>query len=184
MRSSKRRRRPAGRDALVLAVVVMFGLAPAAAAQSPMSLGLGGGMTLPTGELETRLQRGYHGLATLRLGVPLVPVHLRADASYGLLSDRSGAGNDLMVAAVTGNVGYDVVPLGLAAVYVVGGGGYYWTEAEAVGERRAGNVGWNAGAGFRVSLGALRLFAEARYHTVKLEAGDAHFIPVTVGIFF
>lgn len=178
------RRRAGGDTMMALAVVVLSCWGLPAAAQSPISLGLGGGMTLPTGELETRLERGYHGLATLRLGVPLVPVHLRADASYGLMSDRSEAGNGLMVTAITGNLGYDVVPLGLAAVYVVGGGGYYWTEMEAAGAARAGNVGWNAGAGFRVSLGALRLFAETRYHTVRLDGGDAHFIPVTVGIFF
>lgn len=176
--------RPSGRAAAALAAVVTLGWASPASGQSPISLGLGGGVTLPTGALETHLERGYHGMATVRLGVPLVPVHLRADATYGLMADRSAAGNDLLVASATGNLGYDVVPLGLAAVYVVGGGGYYWTEVEAVGATRVGNLGWNAGAGFRVSLGGLRLFAEARYHTVKLDGGDAHFVPVTVGLFF
>ena len=183
MAKSMRVLRPLGREALALALAA-FGWAAPAAGQSPISLGLGGGVTLPTGELDTRLARGYHGLATMRLGVPLVPVHLRADAAYGLMSDRSAAGNDLLVASATGNLGYDVVPLGLAAVYVVGGGGYYWTEVDTVGASRAGNVGWNAGVGFRVSLGGLRLFAEARYHTVKLDGGDARFVPVTVGLFF
>lgn len=138
---------------------------------------------MPRDRLETTAQRGYHGMATLRLGVPLVPVHLRLDGLHARLGGLA-ASDDLEVTAATANLGYDVVPLAVAALYVVGGGGYYWTGRSAPGAVRARDTGWNAGAGIRLSLGKVRLFGEARYHTVRTAEGGLHFIPVTFGFSF
>jgi opacity protein-like surface antigen len=165
----------------VLAALVTV---PALAAQSPVSLGIGGGVTLPRDDLEATTDRGYHGMATLRVGLPLLPVHLRADLMHGQLAGSPDPAGDLQITSGTVNVGYDVVPLAVVSVYVVGGAGYYWTKLNESGAERARHGGWNAGAGLRVSLGALRLFAEARYHAIRVDGGDAHVVPVTIGIMF
>lgn len=157
--------------------------APAAAQLRPVSLGLAGGATMPSGDLEGSLERGYHGLATVRVGLPVLPVHLRADAMHGQLGAKSATGSDFRVTSVSGNLGYDVAPLGPVALYAIGGAGYYWMDDAASGDRTR-HTGWNAGAGVRVSLGALRLFAEARYHATRSSSGEVRFIPVTVGILF
>jgi opacity protein-like surface antigen len=164
-------------------VVALAVIAPEGRAQSPVSLGVGAGVTVPRDDLEASTDRGYHGMATLRVGVPLFPVHLRADVTHGQLGGV-GAASDLQVTSASVNVGYDVIPLAVVSVYVVGGAGYYWTKLDQAGAARVRNAGWNAGAGARVSLGALRLFAEARYHAITVDSGDAHLVPVTVGIMF
>lgn len=166
------------------ALVAALGTGPALAAQSPISLGIGGGVTLPRDDLEATTDRGYHGMATLRLGLPLLPVHLRADLMHGQLAGAPDPAGDLQITSGTVNVGYDVVPLAVLSVYVVGGAGYYWTKLDESGAERERNGGWNAGAGLRLSLGALRLFAEARYHAIRVDGGDAHVVPVTIGIMF
>ena len=123
-------------------------------------------------------------MATLRVGAPLVPVHLRADVMHGQLGGASGGAGDLQITSATLNLGYDVIPLAVFSVYAVAGGGYYWTKLDVSGADRVRNTGWNAGAGVRVSLGALRLFAEARYHAIQVDSGNARVIPVTFGIMF
>lgn len=173
-------RRLVAAGAFVAALVTV----PALVAQSPISLGVGGGVTWPRDDLEATTDRGYHGMATLRLGLPLLPVHLRADLMHGQLAGAPDPASDLQITSGTVNVGYDVVPLAVVSVYVVGGAGYYWTKLDESGAERERNGGWNAGAGVRLSLGALRLFAEARYHAIRVADGDAHVVPVTIGIMF
>jgi len=120
----------------------------------------------------------------LRVGFPVIPLHVRADVVHGQLAAKSPGGTDLRLTSVSGNLGYDIVPLGLAAVYAVGGAGYYWTD-DANGGARSRAAGWNAGAGIRLSLGSVRLFGEARYHATRTGAGDdARFIPVSIGVLF
>lgn len=173
-----------GRAALASALLAGAMFAAPAAAQLPLSLGVGGGLAIPQGDLSNAVDNGFHGMATLRAGVPLVPVHLRVDGMYAQLGAGTAGSADLEVMAATANLGYDVVPLGLASLYVVGGGGYYWLKADVPGAEREGQAGWNAGAGVRFSLMAMRLFAEARYHAVNVEGGNVRLIPVTVGLSF
>jgi hypothetical protein len=140
-------------------------------------------VTVPHDRLDASTERGFHGMASVRLGVPLAPVHLRVDGMLARLGGFSGAG-DLDVAAATVNVGYDLLPLPVAAVYAVGGAGYYWTKRSDADAARVRSTGWNAGAGLRLSLGGLRLFGEARYHAVRTDEGGTHFMPFTVGVIF
>lgn len=173
-----------GRIVATAALWVALAMGSAALeAQSPVSLGVGAGVTMPRDDLESSTDRGYHGMATLRLGVPLVPVHLRADLMHGQLGGVSGAG-DVQITSATLNVGYDVIPLAVFSVYAVAGGGYYWTKLDVPGADRVRNSGWNAGAGVRLSLGAVRLFAEARYHAIQVDNGNARVVPVTFGLMF
>jgi hypothetical protein len=176
----------AHRPALAMLVAFLaLAAVPAARAQGPIALGIGGGVTVPRDRLETTTERGYHGLLTLRLGVPLIPVHARLDAMHA----RFGAGplsedGRFDVSAVSANLGYDVVPLAVASVYVVAGAGYYWTSWEATGAERLRRAGWNAGLGVRLSLGGTQLFGEARYHSIRADGGEVHVVPLTVGLFF
>lgn len=169
---------------VAICLAQFFAIVPATGAQlRPISLGLAGGTTVPSGRLDSSLDRGYHGLVTLRVGFPVLPLHVRADVMHGQFAAKSPGGTDLRLTSVSGNLGYDIVPLGLAAVYAVGGAGYYWTD-DASGGTRTRTTGWNAGAGIRLSLGSVRLFGEARYHSTSTASGDARFVPVTIGVLF
>ncbi|HSJ65651.1 MAG TPA: hypothetical protein VK922_17295 [Gemmatimonadaceae bacterium] len=172
---------------LTIATAWLAGLTavvPAAAAQGPVALGIGGGVTVPRDRLEGAADRGYHGQLTLRLGVPLVPVHGRIDALHARLGGAPGSAADFAVSGLTASLGIDVVPLAVASMYVVGGAGYYWSRWDGPDAERVRRAGWNAGAGVRLSLGAVRLFGEARYHVVRGDAGAVHFVPFTIGAIF
>jgi hypothetical protein len=44
------------------------------------------------------------------------------------------------------------------------------------------DIGINGGAGVDAAAGALRVFAEARYHSVMIRGENPEFLPITVGI--
>ena len=186
MRHIARSRHSGGAPALLagVATALLLFAAPQAGAQRPVALGVGGGVTLPRDRLESAAERGYHGLVTLRLGAPLFPVHLRLDALHGQLAGTPGTAENFQISAATASLGYDVVPLAVASVYVVGGAGYYWTRWNGADAARIRDTGWNAGAGIRISLGSVQLFGEARYHSIRTDGGDVHVVPLTVGFIF
>jgi hypothetical protein len=169
---------------------VAFGLAVAAAlvaapaqAQMPVSLGIGGGLTLPSGDLADATDNGYHGVVALRAGMPMLPVHVRLDGMYSRLPMSSTFGvDDISTIGAIGALGYDIVPVGPAKLYALAGGGYYWSKAEVPGAERVGDFGWNAGAGFRMNVMAAKLFIEGRYHSISTEGGKMTSMPITVGL--
>jgi opacity protein-like surface antigen len=154
-----------------------------AEAQVPLQLGLGAGALVPTGDLADQVGTGVQVTTTLRLGFPLLPIHLRGDGMIGNLSGK-GAANDLRAYGVSANVGWDVIPLVVTTGYLIGGVGYYWTKPDLPNAGTESDTGWNVGAGVRFNLLSLRLFAEARYNRISTDAGNVSFVPVTVGIMF
>jgi hypothetical protein len=154
-----------------------------AQAQMPVSLNIGGGMTLPSGEMAEGLDNGYHAMAGVRAGLPALPVHLRVDGMYNRLPISFGAGHVSTIGAIAA-LGYDVVPVGPARLYALGGGGYYWSKADVPDAERVGDFGWNAGAGLRMNLLAAKFFVEARYHSISTEGGDMTNTPITLGLSF
>src|SRR5918999_3445190 len=52
------------------------------AAQSPLSVGVAGGVSLPEGDLEDDVNTGWHGLVTAELASPMHPWGLRLDVAY------------------------------------------------------------------------------------------------------
>lgn len=171
---------------------IAFGITVAAAlvaapaqAQMPVSLGIGGGLTMPSGDLAEATDNGYHGLVTMRASLPTLPVHLRVDGLYSRLPMAAAFGvDDISTIGAIGALGYDIVPVGPARLYALAGGGYYWSKAEVPDAERVGDFGWNAGAGFRMNMLAAKLFVEARYHSISTEGGKMATTPVTVGLSF
>ena len=168
--------------ALGLAFAATLSAVPAQA-QMPISLSIGGGLTLPTGDLAEGLDNGYHAMAGIRAGLPALPVHLRVDGMYNRLPMSFGAGHVSTIGAI-GALGYDVVPVGPARLYALAGGGYYWSKADAPDTDRVGDLGWNAGAGLRMNLLAAKFFVEARYHSISTDGGSMTSTPITVGLSF
>lgn len=167
-----------------LALGLSFAAALSAApAHAQLSLNIGGGLTLPTGELADATSQGYHGIVGLRAGLPVLPVHVRVDGLYTRLP-MAGFSTDMSTVGMTGALGYDIVPVGPAKLYAMAGGGYYWSKAEVPGAERVGDIGWNAGAGFRFNLMAAKLFAEARYHAISTDGGTMSTTPISIGITF
>jgi opacity protein-like surface antigen len=156
-------------------------LAAPAAAQIGWSVG--GGITMPQGDLSDGAASGFHGLAAATFSLPAAPIKIRADFAYNTMGsedDAIDAAFNLMT--VSGDAQWTIMP-GPLSPYLIGG--VTWGSASCGGDDCASDesesdFGFNLGGGLDFGLGALNLFAEARYFSV----GEADFLPITLGIKF
>ena len=75
------------RRMLSLLAVCCTAVVGVAAAQAPSArFGLGGGVTIPTGDYKTTDKVGWHALGVVQFGVPRSPVDIRVDGMYSRTS--------------------------------------------------------------------------------------------------
>jgi opacity protein-like surface antigen len=160
-------------------------------AQVPVSFGLGGGITIPTGSSSDAFGTGWHGMALVRFKPVASPVGFQVDGMYQRLKTESPVPEGhLQVIGGTANVvfGFPVSEETRFRPYIIGGVGYYNSKIKFdVGTDPDGdsNFGFNAGAGFDVGFGGGTFFVEGRFHNVFVsDADDFKFIPITVGLRF
>ena len=172
------------RTSIRAAAIAATALALAALpARAQISLGLMGGAALPTSHLADSHDTGYHVQAYLGFGVPLVPLKARVEGLHASFPGRSLTGvvpPDVRATGASVSLVYDL-PVPVVTPYALGGVGYYGTEVADVSRS---NMGWNAGAGVRLRLGGVGVFAEARYFAMNTGARDLTFAPLTVGLMF
>ncbi len=169
-------------------------LAPAtrASGQGLIALGVGGGLAMPFGSLGDVANTGWRAMGTLAVGVPLVPVGLRVDASY----DRFGfqrtpigaAGSETgsqSIFAGTVNGTLRLSPLPLITPYAIAGLGPYHASCSGPATCKSStHIGYNGGVGIRFGAVLIHGFAEVRYHYVPVPGGSVQYVPVTVGLLF
>src|SRR5687768_13894571 len=161
----------------------------------PISLVVSGGLTLPSGDLGDFHDSGFHYDASLIFNIPGFPIGLRPEFSLtqfklkDFTPPSGGSVDDVTnMMAFLGNI-----EIGLGGgLYVLAGGGILsMSVPEALApdgeEESSKKFTFDAGAGLRFSLGAVRGFVEARIGAASYEAGKvgfnkAQFIPVTFGI--
>lgn len=169
-----------------LGAALILGLPASARAQ--ISFGLGGGLTSPTSRLSDGYKSGYNVLATLGISV------LRVDAMFNQLEDKADPSGHTQIWTLNANLVGNLLPSSSPVVpYVIAGAGYYNDQYRVTvsGSTIAGSgsvtyhdFGLNGGAGVRLNLAGIGLFAEARYHYVFQKRFHSQFIPMTVGITF
>lgn len=201
------------RPVVLASVVLAASFAPddlgAQAPRRPVSIGLGGGGTLPIGDFASDTKTGLHGTGYLQYEPERNVWAVRGEFSYHR-SDYT----DEFLGAVNADPDDDlrngVSYLGAAAVlvgrkkeggltpYLLGGFGAYrltasQTTGSTVQSESANGFGFNAGAGIR--LGATSgFFLEARFHQFSItpdaapgqtaEKSTYQMIPVTLGFRF
>lgn len=174
---------------------------PASRAGAQLTLGIGGGASIPVGALSNSNVTGYNALVQLGVGLTSWPVSLRVDGMFNQMNHKAGVpvGN-LQLWTANANLVWNVVPLsgpGRAGIvpYVIAGAGYYnrsyhvslggGGSVGAGGNTHANDFGVNGGGGIKAGLASLSVFAEARYHYVFLGSGNHfQFVPITVGVIF
>lgn len=157
-------------------------LAPAARAQRPVSLLVGGGASIPVGTLADGSSTGWNALAGLAVSTLMQPLGLRLDGAYNRMAGKA-SGPDQAITSGTLNVTYRLpTPNTPIAPYLSAGGGVYWLECRGDGGVCGSDTrgGWNAGLGTKIAAMGLTWFVEARFH----RAGDARYLPVTIGVGF
>lgn len=172
--------------ALVAAGAALVLGATPAQAQSGLSFGAGGGLTLPLGDFGDVAKLGWHGLATVGYSPASGQIGFRGDFFYGQNSideDAVGVGGKFKIAAGIGSIVYSFQSGGSLRPYVLGSIGYFNSKGEPdTGPSSSSNdVGFGGGIGANFKAGSdANLFVEGRYLNVD---GDG-FIPVTIGLRF
>lgn len=186
------------RLALVAIAATALVAAPSASAQSPVSFGLGGGISLPVGDLKKDFdESGYHVQGMLGFGLPMMPLGLRADIAYHAFNGEVDFGGpapaevDQRLFMANLNAVWSM-PGVMASPYLLGGVGLYNNKFDVQNFDGDDNsdFGLNIGGGIKLKLAGFSTFVEARYHWIndkdKDVAGDYNstYLPITVGIMF
>lgn len=173
---------------LAIAVILGAGLASSVGAQQSVHLGVGGGVAIPTGQLDSLYSPGPGGLVTLAFGPPDAPMGLRLDYQYAGLRGKTVGGQGVPnthFSSVTANL-VMAFRVGYVKPYLIGGAGWYPVRLPG-DTKRHNDTGYNGGAGigFPIPFTNVGAFIEARYHDVnRSNASSYHFIPVTFGLLF
>ena len=165
------------RTSLLAAFAIVF--APATAT-AQVSLLAGGGLSSPIGAFGDQAESGWHALAGLQLGIPVIPVALRADATYQSFGQPTSAPSTSMLtgalSAVISLPGVGLVP------YLAGGFGAYRVRVDQSGVDAESERGIHGA--FGVNIGALGFggFGEVRLVSVSQSGDDARFVTATLGL--
>jgi opacity protein-like surface antigen len=168
--------------ASVVAAILTLGMAGQAQAQS-VKFGVGGGVTMPTGDFNTAAKLGWHGIGHVGYGLPS-GIGIRADFFYGQ-NDLDGVSGKTKLAGGLGNITYDFKSPSITP-YIIGGVGVFNVKVE-VGSASADETkfAFAGGAGLKFKAGAgSHFFVEGRYVSVQTSGSSTGFIPITAGISF
>jgi hypothetical protein len=161
----------------------MLCAASPAAAQRLVTVGVGGGASVPEGGFGTAVDPGWHALGTLVIGTPMQPLGLRLDGAYNDFASGSGR---QAVTSGTANITYRLPTPGTPiSPYLLAGLGAYRGSCSGGATCSTGtSFGWNAGLGTKVMFLGIRWFVEGRYHSTDRKPSDVNFFPITVGLTF
>jgi hypothetical protein len=173
-------RRLASHAALTLLFVAAATAVPACVA-AQVSLMAGAGITRPFGDFGDVAESGWQAMAGIQVGVPAIPIALRADGGYQAFGAPAGQpGVSLLGGAaslVVNLPGVGLVP------YLLAGVGQYRVSVDQSGVEAVTNNGYHGA--FGVNIGALGFggFAELRLVNI-IDTNDAasRFVAVTLGI--
>ncbi len=142
-----------------------------------MRLLAGGGLSTPVGDFSDAAAAGWHLMGGMQLGVPTIPVALRADGGYHSFGEARPAPSVDMLAGNLSLV-FNLPGVGLVP-YLLAGVGAYRTGVE--GADAVSDNGFHGA--FGVNIGAIGFggFGEVRLVNVNRDLGDARFVTATLG---
>lgn len=165
-------------------VLVIALLAPARAwAQRPVTLNVGGGVSLPTGDFGNVATTGWHALAGIGVSSLMQAWGVRLDASYNQFGTDIGGNENPSVTSGTLNFTYRL-PMTNSPLspYIITGAGAYRFGCSGSGCGSSTRFGWNAGLGTKFTGLHLRGFLEARFHAANTGGVQMRYVPVTLGL--
>jgi hypothetical protein len=167
----------------ILALVLGLCATPALQAQHAqptegISFGLGGGLTLPTGDYATFDKTGWHLLGLIQLPIAQSPIHLRFDVLYGSTSHKGGGGSTKLTGATADLLYHLGERASSVRPYVLGGLGFYNVSDGS----SASKFAFGLGGGILFGLGGSHAFLEGRYMSVQTSGSSLTFFPITLGV--
>ncbi|MEX2048962.1 MAG: hypothetical protein WEB90_05235 [Gemmatimonadota bacterium] len=158
------------------ACALALALSPVGAGAQVRLMG-GVGLSTPIGAFADAADVGWHLMAGLQLGVPEIPVAIRADGGHHSFGESSPVPKTSMLAGALSLV-VDLPGVGLVP-YLLGGVGRYRTSVDGFDATSDSGI---HGA-FGVNIGALGPggFGEVRLVNVSRSGDDARLVTATIG---
>ncbi|MGQ0640278.1 MAG: hypothetical protein ACT4P6_05820 [Gemmatimonadaceae bacterium] len=166
----------------------------------PVRIMIGGGASVPTGDLSNIYETGYNVQGSLLINFAGFPINLRTDVNYSqlklkdLLATPGASAYGDNAAKLFGGLVNLTVPLGAGPIrpYVMAGlGAFNFDPAQVSATPAESSVEFavNGGAGITLRLFGLEAFIEGRLNNVYTDKGvidtkSIQMIPVTFGIIF
>ena len=173
------------RRLIIATCALLVSNVPSVGAQRLVSLGLGGGVSVPQGDLSTGANTGWHALGSIVVSTPMQPLGLRADIAYNRFAFKSGASGYQTVGSGTLNATYRLpTPGAPVSPYLIAGLGAYRTDCSLSACNAVTHFGWNVGLGTKLYVLGFRSFLEARYHRTKANGSVVNYFPATFGLLF
>lgn len=163
-----------------------------AEAQRLVSLALGGGVSIPQGDLSTGTNVGWNALGSVVLSTPMQPLGLRADVAYNQFGFKSatqaalGASASERLGSLTLNGTYRLPTPGTPiSPHLIAGLGAYRTDCSVTAAcSPVTHFGWNVGLSMKLYTLGFRSFLEARYHRTTANGSSINYFPITIGLLF
>jgi opacity protein-like surface antigen len=171
--------------ALALTAAAAQAQATTGAPTRPVSFGIAGGLSIPSGDIGDAVESGFLVGGLLEFARPASPLAFRVEVDYsrfGSKLDIAGAG-DLRVISGVANVLYKFAGQ-TARPYLLGGLGVFNSGSSAEDSGSETDLGFNVGAGLEVPLSGITVFGDVRYKSILASPDNVNFIPIRVGIRF
>ena len=167
-----------------LALAVALTLGPRVASAQSVTFGVGGGVTIPTGDFNTAAKLGWHGLGQLGYSLPS-GLGIRADFFYGE-NKFDGVTGKAKLAGGLGNISYDFKTAGGVTPYIIGGAGAFNVKGSGPGGSASETkFAFAGGGGLKFKAGSdSHFYVESRYVSVQTSGSSTGFIPISAGISF
>lgn len=162
--------------------------AGAARAAAPIHLGLGGGVTLPVGDISELTYGGANLQASLAYDPPRFPLGFDVAGTYHHFAAKDRAGRNSHILSVTGGIRIPIAGT-LGEPYLMAGIGYYNTQGPVTGATDAErDLGGYGGVGIRFTTRKLQVHLRSSFHEIMAEKDGAgrsrsrEMIPITISI--
>ena len=190
------------RSITVLAVLAVLACSPMAAsaqvglAKHFVTVGVGGGVSVPVSDAGDAFKNGFNVKGFARLNVPKLPVMPRFDldfSRFNLDEAQVGVPGTGQILAGLANLQMSVLGFGPVRPYIIAGLGAYNLKTDTQGLTPSSvsqtHFGVNGGAGVNLHLGMINGFAEGRIDNIftdsgMIDASKVQFVPVTFGLTF
>ena len=159
-------------------------------AQRPVSIGIAGGASIPSGELREGVDVGWHALATIAVSTLMQPLGLRIDVAYNrfAFTDAGPARSDEYQSTGSATLNFTYrLPMTSSPLspYLISGAGAYRGDCSLEsGCEPTTRYGWNVGLGTKLFVLGFRSFLEARYHRTEIGDTNVQYFTPTFGILF
>ncbi len=172
----------------MLALALAAGLSTSALeAQSKLSFGAGGGLTLPLGDFGDAAKLGWHGMALVGYQPAASKIGFRGDIMYGSHGLEQGVDGSFKLAGAMASITYAFQSKGSIKPYVLGGVGLFNAKIDIDNFGSDDETKLAVGGGFGIKFRAgsdASFFAEGRFVNVFTSDNSTNFIPLTFGIQF